>query len=68
MLDGMHSKRCGPDEEAQESQEVITLDSAKRASDVIPALKGATQEASKEAYASLEDGSLARRPPNANKL
>ena len=61
-------KWCGLDEEAQESQAIITLDSPERASDAILALEGATQETSKEAYALLEYGSLARRPPDVNKV
>ena len=46
---------------------VIIEDSLKRASDALLALEGATQEAPKEACASLEDGVLDRGPPDADR-
>ena len=39
------------------------MDSLERASDALPTLEGAAQDASREACASLEDGALARGPP-----
>ena len=42
------------------------MDSLDRDFDALPPLEGAAQDASKEAYASLEDGALAKRPPNTN--
>ena len=39
-----HSRRSGRDEEAEKSLAVITVDSPKRASDALPALKGAVDE------------------------
>ena len=59
-------KRSSPDEEAQKSMTVITVDSPKLASYALPALEGATQDASKEAYASLEDGAPIGGSPNTN--
>ena len=49
-------KQTGPDEKAQKSPTVVTVDSPERASDALLALEGASQEASKEACASLENG------------
>ena len=40
------------------------MDSPERASNALPALEGAAQDASREAYASQEDGALAEGPPN----
>ena len=57
-------KRLGLDEEAQKSPAVIVVNSPKRASNVLPALEGATQDASREACASLEDGAPAEGLPN----
>ena len=42
------------------------MDSSVRASDALPDLEGASQDASKEACASLEDGVPAEGPPNAD--
>ena len=61
-------KRSETDEGAQESHVVITLDYPKRASDAILAFEGTTQEASREACASLEDGGPIRGPLGANKV
>ena len=62
---GKRSKWPSPDEEAQKIPVVIIADSLEQASNALSALEGATQDASKEAYASLEDGALAGGPPNA---
>ena len=51
-------------EKAQKSPTVITMDSPERAIDALLALEGVAQDASKEAYASLEDGAPAGGPPN----
>ena len=59
-------KRSDPNEEAQKSPTIITVDSPKRASDVVSALEGAAQDTSKEACASLEDGAPIGGPPNAD--
>ena len=56
------------DEEAQNSPTVITVDSPERASDALPALEGAAQEAHREACASLENGVLTGGPPNADRV
>ena len=56
-------KRFGPDEKAQKCMAVITVDSPERALDALPALEGASQDASKKACASLEDGVLAEGLP-----
>ena len=48
---GKRLKRSDPDEEAQKSLEVITVDSPKRASDAYPTLEGASQDASRDACA-----------------
>ena len=61
-----HPKWSGPDEEAQNGQVVITMDSPEQASDALSALEGVAQDASEEACASLEDGASAGGPPNAN--
>ena len=53
-----------PDEEAQRSQIIIAVDSLERTSDAQPALAGAPQDDSKEACASLEDGTPAGGLPN----
>ena len=63
-----HSKRSGLDEEVQKNPTVVTLDSPERASDALPALEDATQDASKEACASLKDGIPARGLPSADKV
>ena len=55
VSDGKRPKRFGPDEEAQRSLTSTSMDSPERASDALPALEGATQDASLEACASLED-------------
>ena len=44
------------------------MDSPERASDALPALEGATQDASRETCASLEDGASVGRPSNANQV
>ena len=62
------SKWLDLDEDVQKSPVIITLVSLERASDALPASEGATQDASKEACASLEDGILARGPPSADKV
>ena len=41
-----HPNWFGLDEEAQKSPTVITIDSLERASDVLPTLEGASQDAS----------------------
>ena len=63
---GKHPKRFGPDEEAQKSSPVIIVDSPERASDALPALEGASQDASKETYALLEDVVPTGGSPNAD--
>ena len=48
---------------------VITSDSLERASNALPIVEGViAQDASREACASLEDGTLAGRPPNTDKV
>ena len=59
-----HPKWFSPDDEAQKSPDVITVDSLERASDAQPTLEGAAQDIFKEACASLEEGALAEGPPN----
>ena len=59
-------KRSGPNEEAQKSRGVITVDSQNEPPDALPTFEGASQDASREACASLEDGVPARGPPNAH--
>ena len=59
------SRWLGPNEEAQKSPIVIAVDSPKRVSDALLALEGASQDASKEACALLEDGVPIEGPPNA---
>ena len=59
-------KWSGPNEEAKKSSVVIIMDSPERALDALPTLEGATQDASKEACASLEDGAPTGGPPNAD--
>ena len=61
-------KWSGPDEEARKSPVVITVDSLERASEALPALACATQDASKEACASLEDGVPTGGPPNVDQV
>ena len=63
-----HPKRSGLNEEVQNSPTVITSDSLEQASDALPTLKGAAQDASKEACASLEDGTSTGGPPSINKV
>ena len=63
---GKRLKRSGPNEEAQKSRGVITMDSQNEPPDALPALEGASQDASREACASLEDGVPAKGPPNAH--
>ena len=65
---GKRPKWSGPDEEAQKSPTVITVDSSERAYDALPALEGAAQDASREACPSLEDGTLVGGPPNADQV
>ena len=55
-------KWSGLDEEVQKSSTVVTVDSPEQASGALLALKGASQEASKEACASLEDGVPTKGP------
>ena len=45
---------------------MITVESLEQALDALPTLDGATQDAFKEAYASLEDGAPVEGPPNAD--
>ena len=66
VFGGKHLKRSGPDEEAQKNSSVITVDSLERASDALSALEGASQDASKEAYALLEDVVPTGGSPNAD--
>ena len=68
VLGGKRPKRSGLNEEVQKSPVVITSNSPKRASDALLALEGATKDASKDACASLEDGTLARRPQSIDKV
>ena len=42
VLDGKCTKQSGPDEEAQKSPIVITMDSPEQASNALPALEGGT--------------------------
>ena len=56
--DGKWPKRSGPDRKAQNSLDVIAMDSLERATDALPTLKGAAQEALREPCASLENGVL----------
>ena len=65
---GKRPNRSGLNEEVQKSLTVITANSPKKAFDALPALEGAAQDASKEACASLEDGTPAERPPSADKV
>ena len=65
---GNRPKLSGLDEEAQKSLAVITVDSPKRASDSLPVLEGAAQDASKEACASLENGAPIEGPHNADQV
>ena len=65
---GKRSKRSGLDEEVQKSPTVVSLDSPQQASDALPALEGAAQDASREAYAYLEDGIPAGKPPSVDKV
>ena len=44
------------------------MDSPERASDALSTLEGATQDASRETCASLEDGAPTGGPPNANQV
>ena len=53
---GKLPKLSGPDEGAQNIPIVITVNSLECASNTLLALEGTTQEALKEACASLEDG------------
>ena len=61
------SKQSGSDGEAEDTLDVITVDSPDRASDALLALEGAAQEAPREPYASLEDGIPDKGPPNADR-
>ena len=45
---------------------MIIVDSPERAPDALLTLKGVAQDTSREACTSLEDGALARGPPNAD--
>ena len=65
---GKGPKLYGLDEEAQKSLAVIIVDSPKRASDSLPALEGVTQDASKEAYALLENEAPVEGPPYADQV
>ena len=64
---GKSPKRSGPDEEAQKSPAMITVNSPEKAPDALPTLEGATQDAFKEACASLENEAPVERPPNIDK-
>ena len=66
VFGGKRPKRSSSDEEAQKSLAVITVDSLERAPDALLALEGTSHNASREACASLEDGVLTERPPNAD--
>ena len=68
VLGGKRPKWSGLNEEVQKSLVVITSDSPKRAFDALLALEGFAQDASREACASLKDGTLAKRPTNADKV
>ena len=48
-------KWSGPDEEARKSSAIIFMDSLEQSSDALLTLKGASQDASQESCASLED-------------
>ena len=63
---GKRPRRSGPKEKAQKSPLVIAVDSSERASDDLPALEGASHDASREDYASLEDRVPVRGLPDAN--
>ena len=63
---GKRPKRSSPDEEAQTSLVIISVDSPEQAFDALSALEGASQDASREACALLEDGVPTRGPPNAD--
>ena len=65
---GKRPKQSGPDEEAQNSAAVITMDSPECASDVLPDLEGVAQDFPRKACALLEDGVLAGVPPNADRV
>ena len=63
---GKCPKLPGPNEEAQKSS-VVSSDYyglSRISLNALPALEGAAQNTSKEACVSLEDGALARGPPN----
>ena len=66
VYDRKRPKRSGLNEEAQKSQPVITMDSLEQASNALLTLEGASQDASKEACALLEDGVPAGGLPNAD--
>ena len=59
-------KQSGQDEEAQKSLAAITVGFLKQAFDALLALEGASQDAYREACASLEDGAPTGGPPDAN--
>ena len=61
-------KRSSLDEKAQKSLTVITVDSLELASGALLTLEGASQDASREACASLEDGVSVGGPPNSDKV
>ena len=63
---GKWPKHSSPDEEAQKSSLVITVDSPEQASNTLPALEGSSQDAFREACASLEDRVLTEESPNAD--
>ena len=67
MPGGKRSKQSGSDGEAEDTLDVIIVDSPDRASDALLALEGAAQEAPKEPYASLEDGIPDKGPPDADR-
>ena len=65
---GKRPKRSRSDEEAQKSPIVISMDSQERSSDALPALEGASQDASREACASQEDKVPSGGLPNADQV
>ena len=65
---GKRPKRYGLDEVAQKSSTVITADSPERAFDALSALKGAAQDAFREACASLENGAPVGGPLKVGQL
>ena len=61
-------KWSGLNEEVQKSPTLINSNSLERAFDALPALEGAAQDTSREAYVSLEDGTPAGGPLSADKV